>query len=112
MRPRVVHVILDTPEGPRSIDCNENEFIWDAAARAGIHLPAICHQGRCLSCAARLIQGVFDQSAAVSYYDEDRKAGFLLLCIARPRSGLLLQTHQQWVMRDYRRARGLPAPYS
>ncbi len=113
MRPRVFHIILDTREGRRSIACNENEFIWDAAARAGIHLPAICHQGRCLSCAARLVQGDFDQSASVSYYDEDRKAGFVLLCTARPRSSdLLLQTHQQWVMREHRRARGLPAPYS
>lgn len=112
MRPRVFHIILDTPEGRRWIDCSENEFIWNAAARTGIHLPAICQQGRCVSCAARLVRGDVDQSAAVSYYDEDRKAGFVLLCTAKPRSDLLLQTHQEWVMREHRRAHGLPAPYS
>ena len=62
-------------------------------------LPAICHQGRCLTCAARLIAGEVDQSAAASYFDQDRAAGFALLCTARPRSNLVLQTHQQWEMR-------------
>src|SRR5688572_32693033 len=74
-----LRVELRTPDGVHNIDCLEDEFIWNAAARAGIRLPAICHQGRCLTCAARLIEGDFDQSAAVSYFDADREAGFVLL---------------------------------
>ena len=104
-------VVLQTPEGERTIDCADDEFIWDAAARSGIVLPAICHQGRCLTCAARLIAGEVDQSAAASYFDQDRAAGFALLCTARPKSNLVLQTHQQWEMREFRRSLGLPAPY-
>jgi ferredoxin len=105
-------VELRTPEGVRIICCAEDEFIWDAAARAGITLPAICHQGRCLTCAARLIEGEFDQSAAESYFPADREAGFLLLCTARPRGGLIVETDMQWPMREHRRAHGLPAPYA
>jgi ferredoxin len=105
-------VILNTPEGQTSILCAEDEFIWNAAARSGIALPAICHQGRCLTCAARLMEGEFDQTAAASYFPQDREAGFVLLCTARPRSDLALETHQESAMRVFRKAHGLPAPYS
>jgi len=104
-------VELRTPEGVRVIRCGEDEFIWNAAAGRGLTLPSICHQGRCLTCAARLIEGEFDQSAASSYFETDRQAGFVLLCTARPRSDLILETNQQWVMRRHRKALGLPAPY-
>jgi ferredoxin len=109
---RVFRVILNTPEGRSSILCAEDEFIWNAAARSGVQLPAICHQGRCLTCAARRVEGQYDQSAAASYFSEDRDAGFVLLCTAQPRSDLVLETHQQWEMRAFRKAHGLPAPYS
>src|SRR5882762_10846083 len=68
-------VVLHTPDGRYEIDCAADEFIWNAAARAGIVLPAICHQGRCLTCAARRIEGDVDQSASNSYFPEDRAAG-------------------------------------
>ena len=58
-------VVLEAPEGERSFECNADEFIWDAAARNGIVLPAICHQGRCLTCACRVLSGVIDQSAVL-----------------------------------------------
>jgi ferredoxin len=105
-------VELRSPGGIHIINCRETEFIWDAAARFGIKLPAICHQGRCLTCAARLIEGEVDQSAAVSYFEADRDAGFVLLCTARPRSDVVCESDQQWVMRAHRTALGLPAAYA
>ena len=105
-------IVLITPAGRRAIDCAGSEFIWDAAARAGIRLPAICHQGRCLTCAARLVEGDVDQSASSSYFPEDRAAGFALLCTGKPLADSILETDQQWEMRRYRQAAGLPAPYS
>ena len=105
-------VVLETPEGERSVRCNRNEFIWNAAARQGIRLPSICHQGRCLTCAGRLLSGAVDQSRADTFFPEDKEAGFVLLCTAKPRSDLRILTHQQWVMREHRLALQLPAPYS
>jgi ferredoxin len=105
-------VVLETPEGEKSFYCNQDEFIWDAAARNGIALPAICHQGRCLTCAGSLLAGAVDQTSSVSYFAEDRDAGFVLLCTAKPLSDLRIRTHQQWSMRRHRRKLGLPAPYS
>lgn len=109
---RAFRVVLETPGGRRTIRCGEGEFVWDAAARAGIVLPSICRQGRCLTCAARLIRGEVDQSASVSYFPQDRAAGFVLPCTARPRTDLVLETHREAAMRAFRKARGLPAPYA
>jgi ferredoxin len=105
-------VALETPAGERSFACGHEEFIWDAAAHNGIRLPAICHQGRCLTCAGRLLSGAVDQSRANSYFAEDEQAGFILLCTAQPRSDLRIITDQQWSMREHRRKLRLPAPYS
>jgi len=104
-------VVLHTPEGRHEIECAADEFIWNAAARSGILLPAICHQGRCLTCAAKLLEGDVDQSAASAYFPEDCAAGFILPCTARPLSDLEVETHEEWNMRLHRKAHGLPAPY-
>lgn len=105
-------VALETPEGERRFGCGEDELVWDAAARNGIVLPAICHQGRCLTCAGRLLSGEVDQSAAASYFPQDREAGYVLLCTAVPRGPVRIRTHQQEAMREHRLGSGLPAPYS
>jgi ferredoxin len=104
-------VVLETPEGERKFLCHQDEFIWNAAARNGILLPAICHQGRCLTCAGRLLSGTVDQSSANSYFPEDERAGFVLLCTAKPRGDVHVRTHEQVQMRQHRAKLGLPAPY-
>jgi ferredoxin len=105
-------ITLDTPEGLRSFQCGRDEYVWDAAARNGIWLPAICHQGRCLTCAGRLLSGEADQQDAASFFAVDQAEHFILLCRAKPRSDLHILTHQQWEMRAHRIAHGLPAPYA
>ncbi len=112
--PKVFEVVLLLPnDEERELAVRANEHIWDAAFNAGITLPALCHQGRCLTCAGKLeAPGEVDQSDSVSYYRQDREAGFVLLCTAKPRSPLKIRTHQQTEMRAHRLQQGLPAPYS
>jgi len=106
-------VTLLLPGGEQTIHVHSDAHIWDAALAAGIKLPALCHQGRCLTCAGRLLNGgEVDQSDSASYYPQDREAGFVLLCTGKPRSPLRILTNQQEQMRAYRRQHGLPAPYS
>lgn len=95
-----------------SIECGGDEYVWDAAARHGVRLPSICRQGRCLTCAGKLLCGKVDQSHADTYFPEDEAEGFVLLCRALPLSDLRIRTHCQLVMREHRLAHGLPAPYS
>jgi ferredoxin len=106
-------VTLVTPYGARVIRARASEHIWDEAKAAGVNLPAICHQGRCLTCAGKLLEaGEFDPSDAVSYYPQDREAGFILLCTAKASSNLRIRTHMQSEMRAHRKKLGLPAPYA
>src|SRR5258708_28491563 len=111
--PTVFDVELLLPRGERSIRVGREEHIWDAAFASGVVLPALCHQGRCLTCAARLEgPGEVDQSDSVSYYPEDREAGFVLLCTCKHRTSLRVRTRQAHEMRQHRRQKKLPAPYS
>lgn len=109
---RSFRVVLETPEGIRSIDCDAEEYILNAAASQGIDLPVICRQGRCLTCAGRLVEGTVEHDHPDSYFAEDKAAGFVLLCRAMPRSEVRILTHQEWEMRAHRLAHGLPAPYA
>jgi ferredoxin len=109
----IFDMCLLLPNEERSIQVGRDQHIWDAAFAAGVTLPALCHQGRCLTCAGRLESGgEVDQSDSVSYFPEDWEAGFVLLCTAKPRTFLRIRTHQANEMREYRRQKKLPAPYS
>src|SRR5438874_12184295 len=100
-------------EEERSIEVGRDEHIWDAAFAAGIVLPAMCHQGYCLTCAGRLENGgEVDQSDSLVYFPEDREAGFVSLCTGKRRSPLTIRTQQQKQRREVRKQKNLLAPYS
>ena len=106
-------VQLLLPDVDRTIIAGSEEHIWEAAFAQGVRLPALCHQGWCLTCAGRLEgYGEVDQSDSVTFYPEDREAGFVLLCTGRARSPLRIRTHQALAMRKHRKQKKLPAPYS
>src|SRR5207247_8942148 len=76
--PEKFQVALLLPNEERSIEVSRDEHIWDAAFAAGIVLPAMCHQGYCLTCAGRLENGAeVDQSDSVVYFPEAWEAGFV-----------------------------------
>jgi len=88
--PRRFRVTLHRPDGSFAFEAPESEFLLYAMQDAGIESPQICEQGWCLACAARLVSGEVDRSAALTNYPEDAEAGFLLLCSSRPLSDLVL----------------------
>lgn len=93
-----------------TIEADENEYVLQSALDAGIDLPYRCLQGWCLTCAARLLEGEVDQRDARRYYPQDWAAGYILPCTARPRSDLVIDTHQREAMRRNRDAHRLPYP--
>jgi ferredoxin len=100
------------PDGSQTcLEVGEDEYLLEAAYRAGLDLPSMCLQGWCITCAGRVEgEGQWDQSASLRYFPEDREAGFILLCTARARSDLRIHTHQRVALRDYRISRKLPTP--
>ena len=87
---RCFRVTLHRPDGSFTFDAPSDEFLLYAMQDAGIDCPQICEQGWCLACAARLVAGAVDRTAALTNYPEDAAAGFLLLCSTRPLSDLVL----------------------
>jgi ferredoxin len=103
-------VTLQTPEGEFRFPCAAEEFVLHAGLERGLDLPYLCLQGWCVTCAGRLLHGEVDQSSSLRYFPEDREAGFVLPCTARPRSDLTIVTYQKEAMRAFRVAHGLPVP--
>ncbi|MEW6491937.1 MAG: 2Fe-2S iron-sulfur cluster-binding protein [Cyanobacteriota bacterium] len=68
------------------IEVSENQSILDAVEATGLRLPVGCRYGACITCAARLIEGKVEQSKAVALKSAQAAMGYVLLCIATPRS--------------------------
>ncbi len=88
--------LLNAKEGINStIDCADDQSIYDAAADHDIDLPISCRAGSCSSCAGKLISGSINQDDQ-SFLDEDQiAAGFVLTCVSMPTSDCTIETHAE-----------------
>jgi CDP-4-dehydro-6-deoxyglucose reductase len=75
---------------------DEGETVLSAALRAGLNLPHSCKGGHCASCRARLLEGTIDYAgeSPPGITAEEERDGFVLLCQARARSDLRIETRE------------------
>lgn len=74
-----------------AFDVAEDESILDRAEAEGVTLPVGCRYGGCITCAARLLSGRVVQPGATALNRRQSQAGYVLLCVARPRADCELE---------------------
>ncbi|NNC99609.1 MAG: 2Fe-2S iron-sulfur cluster binding domain-containing protein [Gammaproteobacteria bacterium] len=74
-----------------TIEVAEDQPIYQAALDAGVQLPIGCNYGGCITCAAKLVSGRVRQPNATALNKRQSKAGYVLLCVARPKSDCVIE---------------------
>ena len=76
--------------GGRVVTVDARRTLLDSLERHGVSLPYGCRYGGCISCAAKLLVGTVDQRAGVALNGRQLAEGYILLCVARPKSDCTL----------------------
>jgi ferredoxin len=86
--------------GTYTVEVPEDKQILRAANAAGIELPSSCNSGVCTTCAAKIIEGEVDQADGMGVSLELQAEGYVLLCVAYPRSNLKIETEKEDIVYD------------
>ncbi len=91
-----VEYVVELTPGGQTFNCGEDETILDGALRHGIELLYGCRHGRCSTCKYLVEDGEVDFGDVTAYAlpDNERDAGWALLCRARPLSDVLIRDHR------------------
>ncbi len=91
----MTYQITVQPSG-RQFSAEADETLLDAALRQNVLLPYGCKDGACGACKGKLLAGSVDLGDAPlpALKDEDRAAGLILFCCAKPTSDLSIECKQ------------------
>jgi ferredoxin len=79
----------------RTFTIQEDQSILEVAEQQGLALPYSCRTGVCSVCTGRLTEGTVNQDRGSILTEEQQEAGFILTCIAHPRSNCTVRTEQE-----------------
>ena len=89
-------ITLRSPDGEENvIQCEEDQYILEAAEDAGMDLPSSCRAGACSSCLSIVLEGSVNNDEQSFLDDEQLEEGWSLICVATPESDCVILTEQE-----------------
>jgi CDP-4-dehydro-6-deoxyglucose reductase, E3 len=100
-------LIVTLVNSARSFSAAADESLLDAAQTAALNLPHSCRGGNCGACKARLIRGEihYPNGAPLGLAAGETAEGLILMCQARARTDLSLETFEVQPVGEARRKR-------
>ena len=65
--------------------------LLESLSEQGVDLPYGCKYGGCITCAAKLTSGKVDQKRQVALNNRQINDGYVILCVARPKTNISLK---------------------
>jgi ferredoxin-NADP reductase len=75
-----------------TVTCGSGQFVLDAAAAAGLRLPASCTEGMCGTCKTTLLSGEVDMQHNGGIRPREIDQGKVLVCCSKPLSNLRIDS--------------------
>ncbi len=83
-----------------TVEVPEDKQILRAANATGLELPSSCNSGVCTTCAAKVLEGQVEQTDCMGVSPDLQAEGYVLLCVAYPRSNLKIETEKEDIVYD------------
>ncbi len=93
--PNIYTVEIQHEGTTHTIEVPEDKKILETAQEAGIDLPNSCNAGVCTTCAGQISEGTVEQSDGMGVSPDLQAEGYVLLCVAYPRSNLKIEAGKE-----------------